>query len=230
MSTAILSLSKPMGFFIVSLLCSSTIAAPPPATPPIQPAVDPCGPRVQNLPEYPAQGLNTCTDMIGTPNSGQSVAPFWRKDCQLKDDPTLPELSSYECSQAIFGACNRIAGVGGGNTKTGEWVFSQYMNCTAGFFWPAGEGARSPQDFDGCMNLVMKPLQECATPSDGSSTNFGSVNVKREPGDLYQQGAFTGEQFDSGYASYMIMPTPHCQLLQPSQCGPNRQPYGGLPS
>ena len=61
-------------------------------------------------------------------------------------------------------------------------------------------------------------------------TNFGSVNLKQEPGDLYQEGAFQGEQFDSGYPSFVDMQTPHCKTLEGEHgCGPLKKPYGPLP-
>ena len=190
------------------LLTPTTIATPAPVPAPIN--GDPCGPVVQDNPNYP----NTC-----------SVAPA------LVDSPqpyginctTTAEVTGYQtiawqnCTASYENICTKALD---SRTRKGVWIWSELAEqCALGIFLPPYQGAAQLQNFTRCVEIFTALNNTCSTVVPAS--NFGGINLRAIPGippssivdgkPVYDGSShmdpyhfYNGEAINVGYPSYII--------------------------
>ncbi len=200
----------PTCFCLLSfLLTPTTIATPAPVPAPFN--GDPCGPTVQDNPNYP----DTC-----------SVAPVLVKSPQpygincTAVDPLVGHdaISWGNCSASFQDACTKALDT---RTRTGVWIWSELaLGCALGFFLPPYQGAAQLRNNSRCIEIFTAMTDSCSTSVPPS--NFGGVNLKTMPGFLpsivngqavyegypSENMNYRGEAVNVGYPSYAIAYTP----------------------
>ena len=205
-----LTLLAPMCFCLLAFLFTrTTIATPAPVPAPAN--GDPCGPTVQDNPNYP----DTC-----------SVAPVLVKspavygvNCTavtpIKGDTVV---SWGNCSASIQDACTKALDA---RTRLGKWIWSNLaLGCAIGFFLPPYPGAATLQNNTRCLEIFTAMNDSCSTSVP--SSNFAGVNLRTLPGhppsivngQAVYNGypgdviTFYGDAMNVGYPSYAITYTP----------------------
>lgn len=200
------TLLAPICFCLISfLLTPTTIATPAPVPAPAN--GDPCGPTVQDNPNYP----NTC-----------SVAPVLVKspqpygvNCTSVTPVQGSEIVSWKnCSASFQDACTKALDQ---RTRTGVWIWSELaQSCTLGFYLPPYQGAAQLLNNTRCVEIFAAITDSCSTSVPAS--NYGSVNLRTLPGlppsivngqavyDGYPQNNeyFNGDAVNVGYPSYAL--------------------------
>lgn len=204
------TLLPPICFCLLSfLLTRTTIATPAPVPAPTN--GDPCGPTVQDNPNYP----DTC-----------SVAPVLVKSPETYgvNCTAVSQVKEYEivswgnCSASFQDACTKALDT---RTRTGVWIWSELaLGCAVAFFLPPYQGAAQLQNNTRCLEIFTAMNDSCSTSVPAS--NFGSVNLRTLPGkppsivngqavyDGYPDSdvLFYGNAVNVGYPSYAISFTP----------------------
>lgn len=199
------TLLAPLCFWLLSfLLLSKTLATPAPI--PVPANGDPCGPTVQDNPNYP----DTC-----------SVAPVLVKrpqtygvNCTAIETPTTLSVAWGNCSASFQDACTKALD---SRTRTGFWIWSSLADkCAVGFFLPPYPGAAQLHNNTRCIEIFTAMNDSCSTSVPAS--NFGGVNLRTLPGlpptivngqavyDGYPQNDpfFNGDAVNVGYPSFAI--------------------------
>lgn len=199
------ALLAPICFWLLSfLLISKTVATPAPIPGPAN--GDPCGPTIQDNPNYP----DTC-----------SVAPVLVKspqaygvNCTAITPTKILDVSWGNCSASFQDACTKALDF---RTRTGYWIWTSLAdNCAVGFFLPPYQGAAQLQNNTRCIEIFTAMNDSCSTSVPAS--NFGGVNLRTIPGlppsivngqavyDGYPDNdlTFNGDAVNVGYPSYAI--------------------------
>ena len=199
------TLIAPICFWLLSfLLISTTVATPDPIPAPAN--GDPCGPTIQDDPNYP----DTC-----------SVAPVLVKspqpygvNCTAIVPPKTLTVAWGNCSASFQDACTKALDF---RTRTGFWIWTSLAdNCAIGFYLPPYQGAAKLQNNTRCIEIFTAMNDSCSTSVPAS--NFGGVNLRTIPGhpptiingqavyDGYPENNYTfyGDAVNVGYPSFAI--------------------------
>lgn len=195
---------------LLSLLTPTTLATPDPVPAPVN--GDPCGPAIQDNPDYP----NTC-----------AVAPVLVESPQpygINCSATLPITKSTQevvwgnCSASLESICTKALDP---RTRKGHWIWSNLAEgCALAFFLPPYPGSALLQNYTRCTEIFTAISDTCQNAQPAS--NLGGVNLRQYPGlppsssDKAKGGNwiyYTGEAVNVGYPSYLISQT---LLISPS--------------
>lgn len=203
-------LLAPIWFCLFSfLLTPTTIATPAPV--PAAGNGDPCGPTIQDTPNYP----DTCSIAPVLVKSPQPYGVNCTALSPIKGD----EIVSWgNCSASFQDACTKALDT---RTRPGVWIWSTLaLGCAVGFFKPPYPGAAQLLNNTRCIEIFTAMNDSCSTSVPAS--NFGGVNLRTLPGippatvngqavyDGYPGEDFTfyGNAVNVGYPSYAITYTP----------------------
>lgn len=204
------SLLAPICFCILLfLLTPTTIATPAPVPAPAN--GDPCGPTVQDNPNY----ADTCSAAPVLVKSPQTYGV----NCTAVTPIEGPESVSWgNCSASFQDACTKALDT---RTRAGVWIWSDLaLGCAVGFFLPPYQGAAFLQNNTRCIEIFTAMNDSCSTSVPAS--NFGGVNLRTLPGHPpsivngqavydgypYNDVTFYGNAVNVGYPSYAITYTP----------------------
>ncbi|KAL8919954.1 MAG: hypothetical protein Q9208_006522 [Pyrenodesmia sp. 3 TL-2023] len=161
---------------------------------------DPCGPPF-GQPGNAARGSkSTCGAQVSP------TRPFndpFHLQCQL--DSTGYTMNWDTCRRAIGAACTLLTQAT--NPTRDAWVWAPVftsttapaLNCSVAFWLPT-RGALAP-DTERCRDdIFARMIEGCET----AGVNVASVNLKRLPRRTRTE-RFTGEAWDPGYPSYLIV-------------------------
>lgn len=187
---------------LILLFASLTAAANPPAPPPIN--GDPCGPKVQDNPNYP----NTCALTPVLVNSPD----VYGINCTSLPGYGKYRISSSNCEASIYSTCRKMED---SRTLAGRWIWTVLApNCALGFFLPPYDGSASRPSWQRCMNIFVAMNNTAATTT--FPTHFASINLKTLPGfdpSLFDGGEkgppkpgyrYEGAAINVGYPSYAL--------------------------
>ena len=193
---------------LLSLLTPTAFATPDPVPAPVN--GDPCGPAVQDTPNYP----NTCASaplLYESPNQ-------YGINCtaDLSSSQSQNGIAYENCSASLQSICGKALDT---RARRGYWIWSYLSaNCALGFFQPALQGSARLRNYTRCTEIFTAISDSCSSVVPASVV--GSVNLRYFPGhppDSFYQGAnpgswvdYTGEAVNAGYPSYIISvrPTP----------------------
>ncbi|CAF9920108.1 hypothetical protein IMSHALPRED_004817 [Imshaugia aleurites] len=200
----------PICFCLLSFFLAPTaIATPAPVPAPVN--GDPCGPTVQDNPNYP----NTC-----------SVAPVLVKspqtygvNCIAHGPTTGPDGVAWgNCSVSYQDICTKALDP---RTNTGAWIWSELaLGCSLGVFLPPYQGAAQLLNNTRCVEIFTAMNDSCSTSVPAS--NIASVNLLTVPGvtpslvngkevddaESTNNILFNGNAVNVGYPSYAISSQP----------------------
>lgn len=199
-----LTLLAPISFWILSFLFTSTsIASPAPVPAPVN--GDPCGPTIQDNPNYP----DTCAVAPVLVKSPQAYGVNCTQITPLK---FKLNVAWENCSASIQDACTKALDT---RTRTGYWIWSSLaVNCAIGFFLPPYQGAAQLKNNTRCVEIFTAMNDSCSTSVPAS--NFAGVNLRNLPGlppeivhgqevDYTRNDLnFYGDAVNVGYPSYAI--------------------------
>ena len=196
----------------ISAVSSSAVLS---SSTPVAPAKvkngDPCGPNIQDNPNYP----NTCNltpSLVQEPNSyGINCTAI----SDVQKNPLLGILWD-NCGASMTSICTKMED---SRTETGMWIFSQLANrCALGFFLPPYQGSAPRPSTARCFDIFTAMVDSCKTTTVVS--NYGSINLKALPGfvpdywtspdhnggQMYSANDMnaTGEAVNVGYPSYVV--------------------------
>lgn len=177
-----LPLVAPLSCLLSLLFTSASFAAgvPAPAASSV-PNGDPCGPAIQDNPNYP----NTCNAI---PALVAYPSPYGINCTQVEDPIKYPAfaVSWGDCEASINDICTKMED---SRTLAGTWVWSTLApQCSLGFFLPPYTGSASIPSAARCAGIFEAMNNTCATTVLAS--NFGGVNLKTLPG--YDPSYFDG--------------------------------------
>lgn len=182
-------------------------SAPPPSISSSTPVNgDPCGPAVQDNPNYP----NTCNLV---PALVDSPAPYGI-NC-TKENGVLPtQWTAVNWANVEVSIHNMCIKMQDSRTMTGRWVWSKLAPQAAlGFFLPPYPGAAIRPSMQRCLQIFTAMNNTCATTV--TPTNFASINLRSLPGsnpsyytgEAVRQGnylGYLGEALNVGYTAYAL--------------------------
>lgn len=180
-----LTLLAPICFCLLScLLMPTTIATPAPVPAPVN--GDPCGPVIQDNPNYP----NTCSVAPVLVKSPQpyginctAITPVQRHDAVTWDN----------CSATYQDACTKALDK---RTRAGVWIWSTLAEgCALGFFLPPYVGSAQLTNFTRCLEIFQAMNDTCSTSVPPS--NFAGVNLRTIPG--HRPSIVNGQEVYDGY-------------------------------
>ena len=154
---------------------------------------DPCGPKIQDNPNYP----NTCAAKV---NLVTTPAPYGVV-CG-SDGPT--SINWAACEKVFQGVCGGILWT---EYPKGAWVWSDPgTGCAVGTWMPPGSdgkgaGAAMTPSLIRCYDLISQAMIDSCSTASGKS-NIASVNVGTLPS--FSDSSKTGSQMNVGYPSYVI--------------------------
>lgn len=194
----------PICFWLLSfLLTSTTIATPAPIPAPVN--GDPCGPTIQDTPNYP----DTCAV---APVLVESPQAYGVNCTQITPTKYNLDVAWGNCSLSIQDACTKALDP---RTRAGYWIWSSLAdNCAIGFFLPPYQGAAQLKNNTRCVEIFTAMNDSCSTSVPAS--NFASVNLRNLPGlppEIvkghvvdYQRNDinFKGDAVNVGYPSYAL--------------------------
>ena len=189
-------------YLLLSLLTPTTFATPDPVPAPVN--GDPCGPAIQDTPNYP----NTC-----------AVAPVLVESPQpygINCSAVIPITSSYttvaweNCSASLENICTKALDP---RTRKNHWIWSNLAEgCVLGFFLPPYRGSALLQNYTRCTEIFTAMSDSCSTTVPPS--NLAGVNLRNNPGfppNTDSHGnkpagwyLFTGDAVNVGYPSYLL--------------------------
>jgi len=190
---------------------SSAVVPSATRSPPVKrPNGDPCGPTIQNNPDYP----NTCNLV---PSLAQAPAPYGINCTQTFDIVKYPKIGVTwdNCAASLQSICTKMED---SRTMTGYWIWSELAaGCALGFFLPSYQGSAPRPSGQRCMNIFTALVNSCRTTTKPS--NVGGINLRAYPTydpDFWVAGGYlteeypnniinaTGEAVNAGYPSYMV--------------------------
>lgn len=184
------TLLAPICFCLLSfLLTPTTIATPAPVPAPAN--GDPCGPTVQDNPNYP----NTCA---AAPVLVKSPQPYGI-NCTAVIQVKGPEAVAWgNCSASIQDACTKALDP---RTRSGVWIWSDLaQGCALGFFLSPYPGAAPLPTKARCIEIFTAMNDSCSTSVPAS--NFGGVNLRTIPG--HPPSIINGQEVYDGYPGDVI--------------------------
>lgn len=190
----------------VSVAPQTTTSTPPPSSSTTPVNGDPCGPAVQDNPNYP----NTC-NLVPVLVDSPSVYGI---NCTVPDGITPTQWTTVNWANVEVSIYNMCTKMEDSRTMTGHWVWSMLAPKAAiGFFLPPFPGAAVRPSLQRCLQIFTAMNNTCATTT--TSTNYASINLVTLPG--YNPGLFipgetapfyaqyyTGQALNSGYPSYAL--------------------------
>ena len=198
------SLLTPLFFLLFSLLLAPvTMAIPAPAN------GDPCGPAVQDNPNYP----NTCNLV---PVLGTAPAPY-SINCTADEDVVKYPLLAIDwsnCSVSLADTCTKMVDF---RTLTGRWIQNSLApGCVLSFFLPPFPGSAPRPTAKRCADIFTAMANTCQHTNP--QANIAGMNLATIPGldPSYFVGnnvgkgypsrkyGFTGNAVNVGYPSYLI--------------------------
>ena len=201
-------LLAPLCFCLLPFLLTPTTVAtpdPPPAN------GDPCGPAVQDNPNYP----NTCAV---APTLVTSPQPYGI-NCTAIIEVQGPQAIAFEnCSASYQDACTKVLDT---RTRQGFWIWSMLApGCALGFFLPPYHGAAQLLNNTRCVEIFTAMATTCSASVPPS--NYAGVNLRTIPGhppsivngqEVYDgypgnDATFLGNAVNVGYPSYALSYTP----------------------
>ena len=155
---------------------------------------DPCGPAIQDNPNYP----NTCAAAPKLVTTPQAYGVF----CGV-DGP--PGLDWAACGTVIEKVCDLITY---SMYPKEAWVWNDFgFNCAIGTYMTAGGGgtAMTPST-ERCKDLIFKSMTDGCSTGGAAGQNVASVNLASLPSftDVTQNGA----QVNVGYSSFIVAGKP----------------------
>ena len=193
-----LTLLAPTFFCLLFLLSPTTIATPAPVPAPVN--GDPCGPTIQDTPNYP----NTCSV---APALVESPQPYGINCTNVGPTSKYTATVAWEnCTASYQSICTKAVDA---RTRKGVWIWSSLaQGCALGVFLPPYQGSAQLLNFTRCEEIFTAMNDTCSTVVPAS--NYGGVNLKNLPG--YpptpvkgQPGSnFKGDAVNVGYPSYAI--------------------------
>ena len=199
-------LLAPFCFCLFSfLLPPTTIAEPIPVPAPAN--GDPCGPVIQDFPNYP----NTCSVAPVLVNSPQPYGVNCTAITPIQGDEVV---AWGNCGASFQDACTKALDP---RTRTGYWIWSELAyGCVVGFFLPPYPGAAQLLNNTRCIEIFTAMNDSCSTSVPAS--NFAGVNLRTIPGhppsivdgqevyDGYPGNDYTfyGNAVNVGYPSYAL--------------------------
>ena len=184
---------------LLSLLTPTTLATPDPVPAPVN--GDPCGPTIQDTPDYP----NTCTI---APALVESPQPYGI-NCTGTVEGSSQGVVWGNCSASLDDICIKALDP---RTRKGHWIWSNLaVGCALGIYLPPYRGSATLQNYTRCTEIftAMSNTCEAVTPAK----NLASVNLEEYPGspppgsDKASGGNwiyYTGEAVNVGYPSYYL--------------------------
>ena len=207
------SSSVSMGLSVVPSSSTTSSALPVSTKAAAAPNGDPCGPVVQDNPNYP----NTCNL---TPALVQTPAPYGINCTQTDDIAKYPALAVNwaSCAASLNSICTKMED---SRTLTGIWIWSQLQEeCAFGFFLPPYKGSAARPSTSRCLAIFTAISDSCSTTTTPS--DYGSINLSNRPGyscgvsgvsSQYGCGndlSYPGSAVNVGYPSYIL-----AQKIQP---------------
>ena len=201
----------PISFCLLPfLLPPTTIATPAPVPAPVN--GDPCGPQIQDNPNYP----NTCSV---APALVQSPQPYGINCTAIYTVSGPQSIALENCAASYESACRKALDP---RTRTNTWIWTMLAEqCALGFFLPPYQGSAQLLNGTRCIEIFTAMANTCSTSVPPS--NYGSVNLRTLPGlpptttidgqpayDGYPSNDmfFTGNAVNVGYPSYAISYVP----------------------
>ena len=151
---------------------------------------DPCGPLVQDNPNYP----NTCNAKVNLTTTPEAYGVYCGSDA-----PSSTKWTG--CDAAYRTTCHNILLT---EYPKGVWVWTDPgAGCAVGVWMPTGSDSALTPSIDRCETLIFKAMADiCSTTTDPS--NVASVNLNTLPS--FSDKTQTGSQVNVGYPSYLLAP------------------------
>ena len=194
---------------LTTVSSSALLSLPTASAPPKQPNGDPCGPDIQDNPNYP----NTCNL---TPSLVTVPSPYGINCTRTIDVDRYPALRTQwdVCAASLESICRKMEDP---RTTNGRWIWSMLAgHCALGFWLPPMKGAAPRPSTSRCLNIFTAMVDSCSTTT--ATSNLGSINLLVPPGfnatywlsgadpstgpsnDIYS----TGQAVNVGYPSYIV--------------------------
>ena len=184
---------------LLSLFTPTTFATPDPVPAPVN--GDPCGPAIQDTPNYP----NTCNV---APTLVESPQPYGI-NCTGTVSTSKEQLVWSNCSASLESICTKALDP---RTRKGHWIWSNLaQGCALAFFPPPYQGSAVLQNYTRCTEIFTAMSDSCSSVVPAS--NLAGVNLRQYPG-FPPPGSpdasggnwiyYTGEAVNVGYPSYII--------------------------
>ena len=194
---------------VTDISSATVVAGPTAAAQAKQPNGDPCGPSVQDNPNYP----NTCNL---TPILADSPNPYSINCTHTMDIEKYPTQGVMwdNCAASIKSICTKMED---SRTVTGMWIASMLANnCALKFYLPPFDGSAPRPSGQRCVNIFTAMVASCRSTTVPS--NYASVNMRALPTfdpSYWDDGKFdqelkwvgenaTGEAVNVGYPSYVV--------------------------
>ena len=169
------------------IFAPTTIATPAPVPAPAN--GDPCGPTIQDTPDYP----NTCSI---APALVASPQPYGINCTAVTPVHGLQTVAWENCSASYESLCTKALD---SRTRKGVWIWSELaQNCGMGFYLPPYQGSAQLLNKTRCIEIFTALTETCATVVPPS--NFGGVNLRTIPG--YIPDVVDGLEVYNGYPSH----------------------------
>ena len=204
---SLFALLGPFCFYLLSILFTPpTLATPAPVPAPVN--GDPCGPAIQDNPNYP----NTCSV---APALALSPQPYAVNCTAIVPVQGYQGVAWQNCSASFEDACTKALDP---RTRKGVWIWTELAGqCAVGFFLPPYQGSAQLLNDTRCVEIFTALNDSCSTSVPPS--NFGGVNLATIPGhppdsvvnghavyNYYPKNDFTfmGNAVNVGYPSYAL--------------------------
>ena len=155
---------------------------------------DPCGPAIQDNPNYP----NTCAaePKLATTPQAYGVS------CGV-DGP--PNVDWTACGTVIDKVCHEITS---SMYPKGAWVWNDSgLDCAVGTYMTAdGGGTAMTPSTQRCKDLIFKSLTDSCSTGGASTSNVASVNLASLPS--FSDPTQNGAQVNVGYSSFIVAGKP----------------------
>ena len=204
---SLFTLLAPFCFYsLLIIFAPQTVATPAPVPAPVN--GDPCGPAIQDNPNYP----NTCSI---APAYALSPQPYAINCTAITPVGGYFGIAWANCSASLDDVCTRALDP---RTRKGVWIWSVMAEqCALGFFLPPYPGSAQLLNGTRCLEIFKALSDTCSTSMPPS--NWGGVNLATIPGhppdsvvngvgvyNGYPSNAYTfqGNAVNVGYPSYAI--------------------------
>ena len=190
---------------VLFTLTPLTIATPEPV--PVPTNGDPCGPAIQDTPDYPS----TCSV---APAFVPNPQPYGINCSSVVPATGLQTVAWENCSASYDSICTKALD---SRTRKGVWIWSELApNCGLGFFLPPYQGSAQLLNMTRCIEIFTAMTNACAAVVP--PCNYGGVNLRTIPGYLPQNEdgeeiydghaeknfSYSGEAVNVGYPSYAM--------------------------
>ena len=191
---------------LLSLLTPTAFATPDPVPAPVN--GDPCGPAIQDTPNYP----NTCASAPLLYQSPQQYGINCTAD--LYGSNSKYAIAYENCSASLQSICGKAIDT---RARKGYWIWSYVQgNCALGIYQPALQGSAQLRNYTRCLEIFTAISDSCSSVVPAST--IGGVNLRHFPGnpppspqleaDPGSWVHYTGEAVNAGYPSYIISKRP----------------------